>query len=254
MEETFPILEFDPDQDAIINPNDEVDPIDISEKCVICFFKEVLEKIIKKHKAKIVSERNWEDGPSLVYELDYRGNRIAFLHPGIGAPKAAGQLEQAIALGCRKFIVCGGCGVLKKNTIVGDLIIPISAVRDEGTSYHYLSPSREVEANPDAIRAIEKVISSHNISYKKGKTWTTDAAYRETRKRMETRVKEGCLTVEMEAAAFFAVAQFRKVTLGQILYGGDDLSGEKWDNRIWQDRTSVREKLFWLAVEAVMEL
>ena len=254
MEKTFPILEFDPDQDAIINPNDEIDPIDISEKCVICFFKEVLEKVIKKHNAKIVSERNWEDGPNLVYELEYRGNRIAFLHPGIGAPKAAGIIEQAIALGCRKFIVCGGCGVIKKNTLVGDLIIPISAVRDEGTSFHYLPPSREVEANPDAVRAIEKVISSHNISYKKGKTWTTDAAYRETRKRMEARVKEGCLTVEMEAAAFFAVAQFREVTLGQILYGGDDLSGEKWDNRSWQDRTSVREKLFWLAVEAVMEL
>jgi len=254
MKEKYPILEFDPNPDAIINPEVEIDPIDIAERCVICFFKDVLEKVIKEHKAKIVSKRIWEDGPSQVYEMEFKGNRIAFLHPGIGSPNAVGRLEQAIAMGCRKFIVCGGCGVLTKNTKVGDLIIPVSAVRDEGTSYHYLPPSREVEAHPDAVRAIEKVIMAHNISYVKGKTWTTDAAYRETRKRMEIRVKEGCLTVEMEAAAFFACAQFRNVTLAQILYSGDDLSGDHWDSRLWQERTSVREKLFWLGVEAVMEL
>jgi nucleoside phosphorylase len=66
-------------------------------------------------------------------------------------------------------------------------------------------------------------------------------------------VAQGCLTVEMEAAAFFAVAQYRGVPFGQLLYGGDDLSGDEWDGRAWQDH-SGREKLFWLAAEAALRL
>ena len=57
------------------------------------------------------------------------------------------------------------------------------------------------------------------------------------------RKSEGCVTVEMEAAAFFAVAKFRNVKLGQILYGGDDLSGAEWDKRSWTSRNQIRYNL-----------
>ena len=57
---------------------------------------------------------------------------------------AAGLLEEMIAWGCRKFIACGGCGVLAQEIAVGHLILVTSAVRDEGVSYHYLPPAREV--------------------------------------------------------------------------------------------------------------
>lgn len=87
-----------------------------------------------------------------------------------------------------------------------------------------------------------------------GKTWTTDAPYRETQSMIDARRAEGCLTVEMEAASLIAVAQFRKVLLGQILYAGDDLSGENWDKRGWQSRQEVRENLFWLAADACLEI
>ena len=86
------------------------------------------------------------------------------------------------------------------------------------------------------------------------KTWTTDAIYRETRAKTELRRSEGCLTVEMEAAAFFAVAQFRGVPFGQILYGGDNLDAEEWDRRDWMSRASVRERLVYLAAEACLEI
>ena len=65
---------------------------------------------------------------------------------------------------------------------------------------------------------------------------------------------EGCLTVEMEAAAFFAVAAFRGVSFGQLLYAGDDLSGDAWDQRDWNDHASGRELLFRLAAEACLRL
>ncbi|HEX2618895.1 MAG TPA: phosphorylase, partial [Phototrophicaceae bacterium] len=85
-------------------------------------------------------------------------------------------------------------------------------------------------------------------------TWTTDAIYRETPAKIAQRKAEGCITVEMEASAFFAIAQFREVIFGQMLYGGDDVSGETWDHRGWHQDASSREKLFWLAVEAVLRL
>jgi len=65
---------------------------------------------------------------------------------------------------------------------------------------------------------------------------------------------EGCLTVEMEAAAFFAAAQFRGVPLAQMLYAGDNVSGADWDTRDWVSRASIRDKLFALAAEACLRL
>ena len=115
-------------------------------------------------------------------------------------------------------------------------------------------PGREVNASPDGIAAIERVLKKHRHDYIVAKTWTTDAPYRETPSKVQLRKSEGCLTVEMEAAAFFAVAQFRGVVFAQMLYGGDDVSGDKWDTRSWQDRESVREQLFWLAAEACLDL
>ena len=78
--------------------------------------------------------------------------------------------------------------------------------------------------------------------------------YRETPATIQQRKAEGCSTVEMEAAGFFAVAQFRGAPFAHILYGGDDVSGEVWTDRDWHARATVRERLFWLAVEACLSL
>nr|WP_286161402.1 nucleoside phosphorylase [Clostridium sp. KNHs214] len=137
---------------------------------------------------------------------------------------------------------------------VGHLMITASAVRDEGVSYHYLEPSREIEANKEAVEVIKGVLERHKCKYLISKTWTTDAFYRETPQKVKLRKEEGCVTVEMEAAAFFAVAKFRNVKLGQILYSGDDVSCEEWDSRNWHARGEIREKLFWFAVEACLKL
>jgi uridine phosphorylase len=137
---------------------------------------------------------------------------------------------------------------------VGHIIVPSSAIRDEGTSYHYLPPGREVQASAEGVAAIERVLKKVNADYIVAKTWTTDGLYRETPAKVRHRRTEGCVTVEMEAAAFFAVAQFRGVTFAQLLYGGDDVGSDKWDSRHWTHHTSVREKLFWLAAEACLSL
>lgn len=250
----YPILEFDPAPEAKIEPKRVIRRKDIPEHCVIYFFKEVLDKVVSEHQAKMVVENKWEDGPHPLYEIQFQNHRLAFFHPGIGGALSGNLLEEVIAFGCRKFIVCGGCGVLEKGFEVGHLFIVSGAVRDEGTSYHYLPPSREATANPQGIRALETVLKRNKIPYQIGKTWTTDAPYRETEAKIAARKAEGCLTVEMEAASLMAVAQFRGVVLGQVLYAGDDLSGSDWDRREWQDRKAIREQLFWLSAEACLDL
>jgi uridine phosphorylase len=128
------------------------------------------------------------------------------------------------------------------------------AVRDEGVSYHYLPAAREIEANKTAVEALVRELDKRGVPYRVGKTWTTDAPYRETPNKIARRREEGCLTVEMEAAGMMAVAKFRDVVFGQVLYGGDDLSGMEWDNREWQSRSKIREQLFWLCADVCLGL
>ncbi|MEZ4669298.1 MAG: nucleoside phosphorylase [Anaerolineae bacterium] len=254
MEQNPPILEYDPAMEAIIEPGKIIKPIDIPERCVLCFFQDVINAVCGEGKAAIIHHLGSEMGRNPIYQLEVEGTLIAVMHPGVGAPLAAGFLEELIALGCRKFIACGGAGVLDGEITVGHVVLPTSAIRDEGTSYHYLPPGRETLPHPAGVAALEAAMKHHQVPYVMGKTWTTDAIYRETRARMQTRKAEGCLTVEMEAAAFFAVAQFRNIPFAQLLYGGDDLSGDQWDHRGWLRELSTREKLFWLATEAVLAL
>ncbi len=250
----YPILEFDSAREAFIEPSKVIQPRDVPEHCIITFFSEVIEKVIAEHRAKLLVENRWQDGPHPLYEIEHKGQRLAFFHPGIGAALSASLLEEVIAVGCRKFITCGGAGVLEKDLASGHLVVVSGAVRDEGVSYHYLPPSREVKANQVAVDALVKELSRRGIPYRVGKTWTTDAPYRETRGKIARRREEGCLTVEMEAAGMMAVAEFRGVVLGQVLYGGDDLSGAEWDERAWQSRFAVRERLFWLCADVCLSL
>lgn len=254
MRQEYPILEFDASRRALIEPGDLIKPEDIAPGCIVCFFQEVLTQLVESGRLRKVTRSKSELCEHPFYELVIDGKRLTVFHPGVGAPLAAGLLEEAIAKGGRAFIACGGAGVLNRDLTVGHVVVPTTALRDEGTSYHYAPPAREVSASGVAVRAIERVLTRNAVPYVLGKTWTTDAFYRETPGKIALRKEEGCLTVEMEAAAFFAVAAFRGVTFGQILYGGDDVSGETWDSRRWNERTSVREKLFWLAVEACLEL
>lgn len=249
-----PILEFDPEPTAVIEPGEVIEPISIAPHAVLCFFQDVIAGVVERHGGRIVDHVVSEIGRNPIFEIDHDGRRLVVMHPGVGAPLAAGFLEELIARGCRTFVACGGAGVLVPDVAVGHVIVPTAAVRDEGTSYHYLPASRTAEPSSHAVEAIVATAERHGVPHVIGSTWTVDAYYRETRAKVDARVAEGCLTVEMEAAALFAVAAFRGVTFGQVLYAGDDLSGDAWDQRGWDVHTTGRETLFRLAAEAVLTL
>lgn len=250
----FPILEFDSNPKGKIEPSILNTELDAPKCCLITFFGDVINTMLKDGKLKQISTFYTATINLPVYETEYKGKKIGLVQGFLGAAGAGAELEELIAMGFTKFIVYGAAGVLQKGIQVGHLIVPSSAVRDEGTSYHYLAPSREVECNAYAIEVIKKTLLQKGVPFIKAKTWTTDAFYRETEDKINLRVSEGCVTVEMEAAAFFAVAKFRNVVLGQILFGGDDLSGAEWDSRSWQTREDIRKNLVEISMDVCLEL
>lgn len=113
-------------------------------------------------------------------------------------------------------------------------LVPTKALREEGTSYHYVAPSRYIAINPIMLRLIEQTLLANGLAYQEVITWSTDGFYRETKEKVAYRREEGCSVVEMECSALAAVAQLRKVLWGQLLFTADTLADiEAYDQRNW---------------------
>ncbi|MEO5951116.1 MAG: purine-nucleoside phosphorylase, partial [Chloroflexia bacterium] len=134
----YPILEYSDEPEGVIEPTKIISRKDVPECAVACFFQDVITKLVSEHKAEEVARMQSEIGINPVYKLEWNGKAVTVFHPGVGAPLAAAFLDEVIALGCTKIVACGGCGVLDSKMVVGHIVVPNAAVRDEGTSYHYL--------------------------------------------------------------------------------------------------------------------
>ncbi len=168
-----------------------------------------------------------------VYKTRIDNVDIAFVQAPLGGAGAVQIMEQLIAGGVKEIIAAGCCGALVEDT-EGSFFIPAVALRQEGTSYHYLPPSREIELDPEPIKAICKVLENAGLSYKICKTWTTDGFYRETKEMVRYRKSEGYSVVEMECASMAACAKMRGVLFGQVLFTADSLANvDAHDIRNW---------------------
>lgn len=235
--------EFDVAKDAIINPSDFVQRIEGMPKIAVgCFEYNIMEHIVELLHGEVVATTKNANSEFPVYKIVYKGKEIALFVMDMGAAGAGAQLEEHYTLGIETVILFGSCGVLNKNIQDCSIIIPNAAVRDEGLSYHYLPPSDEIEVNLKYIPEFTALLDEVKCSYRIGKTWTTDAFYRETKTKMERRKKQGCLCVEMECSALAAVAQFREKELFQFLYAADCLDGEQWDKRSLGNELKLTEK------------
>ncbi len=249
----LPLHEFDPSPTALIHaPSRYAPQLGFPERAVLCWFGDVVHD--RTADSEPVHYVKSEHGDHPVCVITHQGVDVALVSPGVGAPIAACSLEVVIALGATKVIGCGGAGIIKSGFDVGHVIVPTGAIRDEGTSYHYAPADAVVAPHPRALAAIDDVLAEAGVPHDRGLTWTTDAPYRETASKVARRRDQGCLTVEMEAAAMFAVAAFRGVVYGQLLYAGDDVSAEVWDHRQWDKQGTARDRLLDLALAAVLRL
>lgn len=164
-----------------------------------------------------------------LYGIRRTGGRVAVLtNFGLGAPIVAAQAEELIALGARRLVSLALCGGLQPDLPAGSIVVSSGAVRDEGTSHHYLPPGRDVAADPELVRALAETLAGRGCPVRVGPTWSTDAPYRETREEVLQLSGEGVLAVDMELAALLAVARVRGVAAAGVMVVGDSLAGGTW--------------------------
>lgn len=147
---------------------------------------------------------------------------------GIGAPVAVFVMEWLIAMGVRRFVLLGYAGGLHESQGPGDLILCTRALRDEGTSHHYLPPDDFAEPDPDLTEMLGRSLRKLGYAHESGPTWTTDAPLRETFPEIEHFRNEGILTVEMEAAALFAAAEFHQIPCAAAFTISDAPKDGRW--------------------------
>lgn len=220
---------YDDKSEAIINPKIKENPIKV-DACIVTFSNIIEKYVLENYDSKQIAQFKNVTGITPVYQIEYKGKKFAFYKTYVGAPACVGTIEDTLVeLKTDKYIVFGGAGCLNKEIAHGKVMVPTEAYRDEGTSYHYAPASDYIKVkNADIVADFMK---ENNIPYIKGKTWTTDAFFRETRNNFQKHKDDGCISVEMECSALQAVCNFRNLNLYMFFTSGDLLDAPEWDKR-----------------------
>lgn len=224
--------EFDPDPVAVINPVNTIRMVCACPKVgVSCFERGTFDRMLERLGGEEIARLGKANMQTPVYRTTYQGAEIALFEAYVGAAGCVGDLEELFAAGMEKLVLFGTCGVLDKSVRDCGVIIPTAALRDEGTSFHYAPPGDEIEVNPRYREEFIEILHRHHCTYALGKTWTTDAFYRETAGKIARRKAAGCVCVDMECSAVAALAQFRGKEVFQFFHGSDCLDGGDWE--VW---------------------
>lgn len=235
--------QFDPAVRAVINPDYIHKPIDdFPETIVSIFSHNLFDSMVEALDGIQIAETHDVDGVWPVYEVTFKGKRLAFYKARLGAPACVGSFEDVLAFGGKRIILLGNCGVLDRNVEDCGIIIPTEAIRDEGTSYHYAPAADTIPVNRKYIPEFVSVLEEFGYPYVTGTTWTTDGFYRETRDKVDSRKKMGAVCVEMECAAMQALCDFRGVEFFQFFYAGDNLDHSDWDPRSLSGHSRLNDK------------
>lgn len=192
------------------------------------FSKRVIEALWEDHLIELLDDTTIKSISCSYPMYRFIGTNIGILKTTIGAPIASVLMaEIQHVFSCHKIVMFGTCGSLDKSIAPGMLIVPTHAYRDEGTSYHYMEPSEYVDIcnYPTVCRILDDI----QRPYVTGRTWTTDAFYRETQEEMQLRKQEGCIAVEMEVSACQAVCNYHYINFYCFLYRADNLDSVSWE-------------------------
>ena len=251
------LLEEFEDVAGVIEPTDRqmMDKGEICETIILSFNGEILQRLIESEDAYQGGYLKNLNGQFPWYVYNYDGNQVAVMTALIGAPMVVGQLEELAARGFKNFIILGSCGVLDRSIEADKIILPSSALRDEGTSYHYAPASDEIAYDETLLLTMEEALNKSGIEHIRTKSWTTDAFYRETPDKVKRRLAAGAQVVDMEASAIMAWSQFRKSKVYQFFYTADyvDHHNRTWDAR-HEERTADAMTFFTIALTIAKEL
>lgn len=221
------------------------DPSKVPRSVILGWNRPLLEHVERRYGVKDPHR----DGPYSGVALPGSGGRVGFLGGfGIGAPAMAAVVEEVLALGAHQIIGVGTAGSLQPDLSSGSLVVCTKALRDEGVSHHYIRPGRFAWPSSLMTREMARALTTAGLSFRRGPGWTVDTPYRETVREVRRWRKEGLLTVDMEAAALFSVARFRRARAASVFVISDQLDESGWRPRFHE----VREGLI-AAFEAVLK-
>lgn len=244
---------------AIFEPTNIVKKIDGCPKIVVtCFASNLIDYALSQYKNEVIGFISSANGKIPLYKLYLSQYKrvIGLIMSAVGAPATVCEYEELFAMGVEKIIVFGTCGVLDNTVADCSIIIPDKALREEGTSYHYVDDGDEIDVNVHLKDHMIHFFKSKNIHYTVGKVWTTDAIYRETVNKIQDRKNDGCQCVDMECSAIAALAKFRNKEIAQFFYSADSLDQERYEIRSLanESQLDVKQKIVQLAIELSLEL
>ena len=152
----------------------------------------------------------WSGYHTQMYQFTEGGIEIGIIGRAVGASFAVLLAEQMFVSGCKLLISITSAGTIKPTPKGEKFILIEEALRDEGTSYHYLPPGQPAKIDSGLLCKLVSLRDVPDLSVGIGKSWTTDAPYRETSKAIESAKRQGVTAVEMEAAALYAFAKARE--------------------------------------------
>ncbi len=235
--------EFDPSETAVINPDMIVGKIkDFPDVTVSCFSRQLFGSLLAFFDPEPIGESHSATGVVTVYRVRYKNEDFALYQSFVGEPACAALYEDIIAMGSKRLILLGNCGVLDKRIEDCGIIIPNMALRDEGLSHHYAPAGDTIEVNKKYRDLFKEVLKEFNYPYVEGTTWTNDACYRETPGKVRRRKEQGAVCVEMECAGMQALCDFRKTEFFQFFYAGDNLDHSEWQPRSISGDVRLDEK------------
>jgi len=162
------------------------------------------------------------------YRRIYRSEGLTIARSPMVAPNVVAMAEELFAYGGRTFVLFGYCGALDEGMEPGDVFLPTEALREEGTSYHYLPPGHPALASAELLEGLLHALQDKGLNPKTGKVWTTDALYRETEGKIRRYRTEGYLAVEMECSALFSWATFKGAKACAVLVVSDRFTPQGW--------------------------
>jgi uridine phosphorylase len=184
--------------------------------CVLEFDGDLSDKLAGKRISRAYDA--WACFHTAMTSFDVDDQEVGMVARTIGGPYAVLVAEQLFESGAEVVLGLTSAGRVAPTMPLPNLVVADEAIRDEGTSFHYLAPGRTVSGNGALSAALLAELGSLEVPCRRGLVWTTDAPYRETRERLASRTREGALAVEMQAASLFAFARARGVTVGVVAH------------------------------------
>lgn len=191
-------------------------PDPVPEVCILEFDGDLTDWLVANGRTERLPA--WACFHTTMEAVDVDGKKVGLIARTIGGPYTVLVAEQLAASGAQIIIGLTSAGRVSETLPIPSLVIASSALRDEGTSYHYLPASEAVEGDAALAKALRESLSSLDLPVITGRVWTTDAPYRETAEQLESHARNGIQAVEMQAASLFAFGAARNVRCGVVAH------------------------------------